>query len=527
VRLTSVRALLLEIKFKCDLLNPFQLEPDTESDVADSKTRKGKGMPIPSAESFQLEMEGYRIALRLEDYETRLYITIEPLATNMETPVLKREKLEDLLNAHGIVEGVLAPQLEAIALALQKREPVADWLVAQGVLPEPGQDAWLEFDIKPFSNQPEFETQNAGQIDYHLTHLFDNVLAGQRIGVGHAAIPSRNGHTVTSKIIPTPLLQIHPIRAGAGVTLNPETHEYFAAIDGRVMYKENTLSVTEEFLVEHDVDYGIGHIGFLGYVHVRGEVLDGFDIRAQKGVTVLGCVGNCLVESAGDIELGSMHGHDAHARIRCGGNLKVGCLSNIDIECAGNIFIAKEASQCNIKCQGSVFVQGRFVGGSCVALSGIEAAIVGSEGGAKTILRAGIDFEIMRPMDTLWEKIRPLQKKILVVMSALEKALALPPEQAAQPTHAARKNKWEADLNRYRGQMAELEQKVAELHAPRADRALAKIAIGKELHHGVLIQLGQTTLEIRQSCLAPKTVVEEKPGALAFVDFAPLKIKRP
>jgi len=95
-----------------------------------------------------------------------------------------------------------------------------------------------------------------------------------------------------------------------------------------VLYDGKTVSVTEEYLVQGDVDLAVGNIDFRGFVQVKGDVLDDFDIHAIKGIQVNGNVGICQISSEGDIALGGMAGQ-GRGTITCGGNLVVTYLNDV------------------------------------------------------------------------------------------------------------------------------------------------------------------------------------------------------
>jgi uncharacterized protein (DUF342 family) len=354
--------------------------------------------------------------------------------------------------------------------------------------------------------------------------LFENVKAGDIIAVEHPAIPSINGQTVTGKIIPTARLNTVAAKAGAGIEFISGRLEYAAKMNGRVMYKDTVLSITEEFVVDEDVDYKTGHINFVGVVHVRGDVLDGFNVNGKKGVKIYNNIGNSCIESEGDIDIGGMTGRDAQAKIRCHGRLKAGYLYNVDVECAGNIYVKREIMHSNIKSNGAVFCQGRIVGGNCLALAGIETATTGSEFGIKTFLNAGIDFHLANAIHVFIGQLKTVQKRLQELNQQLDQYLTPPQNQTTSLSEKQRLQLQES-IQKISDQKKQILQKLDWIYSNMSQQANPKINVYKELNAGTLLQLGQTELEIKQTRSGPSSIIEFMGQELRFIPLTPLPKK--
>ncbi len=474
-------------------------------------------MPQEYEQSFQIKNEHYLASIHLANHLTECYFTLIP---RDETLLITAAELEALLESNEIRIGLDRDILLQLSEKIAAHEPIADVLVAHGALPEIGQPAFLEFKTKPFSYEPNFnEAETNGQIDFHQTHLFENVKSGDVIGIAHPAIPSKNGQTVTGKIIPTSPLRTTAATLGSGVKFDDVQNEYIALINGRVMYKDSVLSVTEEFLVEEDVDYKVGHIDFVGFVTVRGDVLDGFNVRGKKGVKIYNNVGNSNIISEGDIDLGGMTGRDGGAQIRCQGRVKAGYLYNVDVECNGDVVVQREIMHCNIKSNGIIRCQGRIVGGTCLALGGIETVIAGSEFGIKTFLNAGIDFHVANTVHQFVAQLQAIQKHLGELSAQLEKA------QTETPANTQHLTLLHAELEKARLLKDKALEKLKWLQANMSMHANPKINIGKEAFPGVSFQLGQSELEFKQSHPGPFSAIEIIGSEMRFLPLTPLTRK--
>lgn len=462
----------------------------------------------------------FDLELALDSTATACYLTLAVKQAGARE--LPATVLESLRQAE-ITAGIDRAAVEACCRQAQETGAAARQVVARGVLPEPGQDAFFEFHIKPFSFDPEFSTDRKGQVDFHSTHLFDNVAAGQKIASWKPAQPGRDGLSVRGEKLPAPPVKLITVQAGPGVAWHPETGNFAATRNGRVIFKDRVLSVTEEFVVDRDVDYKVGHIDFVGFVHVRGEVRDGFNVRGRKGIRVDGAVADCRLESDGDIEIAGMSGRrTGSAVIRCGGDLTTNYLNNVVVECDGKVTVKKESMHSIIKALGSVNVRGNFIGGACIARAGIEAAVIGTEFGVKTLMIAGIDFRLLKYTLEFQELLNEVQK---ISWEMLHKSGA----SARRP-----------DLGSLSQQIAKIMQKdieTADLKSasaqpvgdnPRTEKdntaaqANRKINVLKKLSCGTVIFLGRTVQETADARTGAFSVIEHRGRELKYLNLTPL-----
>ena len=122
------------------------------------------------------------------------------------------------------------------------------------------------------------------------------------------------------------------------------------------------------------------------------HILDGFSVKATKGIKLHGIAGNAELASDGDIELCGMNGQGTGS-IRCGGDLKVNFCNDTNIVCEGTITAQVEMRSCQVRCMGWLrIIKGTFGGGSCIVLSGIETGALGTKTSMLTKVMVGISY---------------------------------------------------------------------------------------------------------------------------------------
>ncbi len=460
----------------------------------------------------------YDLYVVLNEDETECWVTLHPNYRGLE---FEPSWLVDELAEADVTFGLDKEAIEDCCRRASGGEPVDDVVVARGKLPIPGEDGSIEFLVKPFDETPEYDEDESGQVNFRETNLFENVRAGDVIARSKPARAGEAGTTVQGKPIPVRDPARAPLRAGSGAELSEDKSEVVATIDGRVMYRAGAVFVTEELVVD-DVDLSTGHIDFIGHVRVRGDVVDGFNVRGVKGIVITGAVGHCALESEGDIRLGGMTGLDGQGTIRCGGNLTANYLHEVVVECDGDVTVKNEVMHCVIKARGKITIPGLVVGGDYIALGGIDIGRIGSEAGVRTYFTAGFDYDDIEIVDTMRGEMAKLDR--------LENGLAarmLRLTRRAERTRLGDRDltamdKLRAEIEDVHRQKKLIEAGIAQILEKSASFANPKINVRREINRGAVFRVGFTTRGIEDFREGSWSIIEYKGSELKFVRMTPL-----
>jgi len=414
---------------------------------------------------------------------------------------LSTSEFIELLNANGIVNGINGEALQQVCTAISEGTQLEGVVIARGTPPEPGRDGKIEFHVRTSAEEVQFEEDATGTIDFRQQHTYGNVEVNQPICTIYLPEEGKAGVSVRGELIHPPEVKSVVLKTGDGVHLENDGSRVIADKAGRVIYLKDTVTVTDELVVEGDVDFEVGHINFKGYVIVKGDVLDDFNVSGEKGIKVIGTIGACVLESGGDIEIGGMAGQDKGV-IRCGGNLHARYLHEVTVECSGNVIIETELLNSSVSGGGFISTPGGIIsGGEHIARSGIEAKILGSRVGIHTRLTAGIHYRDKQRLEELFARLNEITQQ-----------LAKTSDRQATASLSAEKSTIQKETVAIRTRSAE---------DPEAN---PKVNVHARLLDNVTVTLGTTT-ELLTDVNGPCSIVENaQEGGFSYPQLTPLTV---
>lgn len=173
---------------------------------------------------------------------------------------------------------------------------------------------------------------------------------------------------------------------GAGVRLSEDGTRAYATMPGRVVWREDSVSVEEVKEIEGDLNIGDGPIDFSGMVIINGFVGDKVMVKAQSDIIIAGGVGDASIISGGEIKIQQAIFGKGEGRITAKGSLAAISIEGMTIEVEGDVIVDDFIQKSNIIAK-RVICGGQIEGGKISAGELIEARALGSETKTKTVLR--------------------------------------------------------------------------------------------------------------------------------------------
>lgn len=294
-------------------------------------------------------------------------------------------------------------------------------LIAEGIEPQPGEDAVLtyHFDI---STERSVSIDKDGKVDYHELSLIKNVKQGQvlvTLTPHTLGIPGKNvkGAEVAGKdgkklVLPR----------GKNVDVSSDGLELVATVDGEVKVLDGKVNVFSLYEVKHNVDNSTGNIRFNGKVVVMGNVLTGFVIEAEGDVEVYGVVEGALIRSNGNIILHRGIQGMNRGELYCEGDLIAKFIENSKIEVKGNIQ-SDAIMHSQVTCGRKLEANGRkglLVGGSFKVGEEIKAKVVGSPMATITELEVGVNPDMRKKYEEVKNELKQVTDNLDKTAKAVE-----------------------------------------------------------------------------------------------------------
>ncbi len=175
---------------------------------------------------------------------------------------------------------------------------------------------------------------------------------------------------------------------GKNSVVSADGRYIIAACDGHIMYGVGCFNVEDTVTIRSDLDISVGNIDFFGDVLVKGNVMEGFSVKAGKSIKIEGSVFSANLTAGGNI---TVNGGIIGSEVECEGNVIADFCQSSKIKAKGNVE-AKEFAFCDVFCYGELNAKGNngtIVGGNITAMRDITATTIGSEKYTKTVISIG------------------------------------------------------------------------------------------------------------------------------------------
>lgn len=303
---------------------------------------------------------------------------------------LSANEIEGFIKSQGVIHGI---QDEVIKHCEEHPQYRTSILVAEGTKPQHGNDAKIMYNFKT-EHSVKLKPKEDGKVDFKDLNLVENVIAGQLLARKTPASDGTDGRTVTGRTLPARSGKESEIGIGKNVKLAEDGESVISEINGQVMLVADKINVEPVYTVPGDVSLQTGNILFLGTVVVKGNVEDGFSVKASGNIEVMGSVGKCDLDSEGDIVVHQGILGKNTGRVRCGKNLVAKFIEHARIEAGENVIASDGIIHSNVDVNKTIECKGKraaIVGGKLRAAEEIRSKTLGSVAGTETILEVGFD----------------------------------------------------------------------------------------------------------------------------------------
>ncbi len=437
------------------------------------------------------------ISLDLTDGEMKAVIVMtEPGPGGAD---LTASYLAGFLESKGVMHGVKTEILAELEDSPRYGRPV---VVAEGTRARDGKDGFITYFFKRESKSSVQLKEKEGRVDFKDVSTIENVVAGQELARKNLAEPGQTGQTVTGTAIPAQRGKDCQFLVGKNVKLSDDEMTAIAEINGQVLLMAGKIHVEPIYTVSGDVNLHTGNVLFLGTVIVKGNVEDGFSVKAAGNIEVYGSVGKCLLDAEGDIIVHQGIAAKTEGRVRAGKTLYSKFIEHAHVEAGENVVVTDGIIHSFVDANRMILCQGKraqIVGGRLRASEEINSKILGSVAGTETILEVGYDPRSKARLTELEEAKRPVEKGLeevelnIKTLENLQRVQRrLPPEKAQ---YLIEQNEKRSELL---SKLEEVTKEIGRINGHLASlKVIGKVSASERVHPGVRVSIKTASLAVR------------------------------
>lgn len=259
------------------------------------------------------------------------------------------------------------------------------------------------------------DLENLNFDEFHKVNPIISVKDGETIAIIHQPTEGEEGINVFGKPVPPIPGKEFKIKLGSNTKFSEEDPNcIIAKQDGFLNLSDESISITDTFTVNGDIDFKSGNIISKGSLKVSGNVNSGFTLNLTKDVEVNGYVGDAKIESGKNIIIHGGFLGKGKGILKAEGDVEVKFVENQKVLSRGSISISKEGLNAQIFAKHKITGKGNavIVGGHTIAGDEIEISSLGNSTEAETIVEVGFDYEKRNSITDNKEKLITLRKSL-------------------------------------------------------------------------------------------------------------------
>ena len=387
---------------------------------AEKKKELGTDKPEMTAETADPEAGGAQreSAQEPRDAEIEIAISEDKMSASIlvNSPAgggrdITLGDIKDLLEQMGIEYGIDEDKLKDIA-ENELYNQVFEF--AAGTPPVDGKNGKIK-DFFPRRKEVKFASKENGSIDFKSTNYIHNVKAGEVVCELTPPEPPEDGVDIFGNTVYGKAGIMPPIPQGKNVIYNEEKDKLITACEGNLSFRSGRFHVEKILNISGNVDNSVGNIDFTGSVSIKGDVLEGFTVRAKGDITVMGIVEGATLTAVGNIILyKGMRGMKTGI-LEAGGDITAKFLEDCRIYAKGDIQ-AEYIINSDVSCGNNLTLTGRraaFIGGVCSVYNQMNVKTVGAMSQITTLVTLGVTPQLL-------EEVEALKKEIAEITAQLE-----------------------------------------------------------------------------------------------------------
>ncbi|MBY0112361.1 MAG: FapA family protein [Phycisphaerales bacterium] len=400
--------------------------------------------------------------------------------------------------------------IESLAAAHATDAP-ASAVIARATPPRHGEDGRIEW---AENMNPRAARDEGAKTDHYTGARYVRVALGATIATLVPPTEGTPGRDVRGQTISPTRGKPAVLRAGDGVMLGTESR-LVAKRAGIVILQDDEIRVSDTLEINGGVDFAVGHIDFEGHVHIAKGIGPGFRVRARGDIRVGDLVEPCDILCGGSLDCRSGIAGHGRGTISVARSARVGHMEQVKGVVREDLIVDREIIDCNL-------IVGRdlnspsatVLGGSIEVTGSVRIATLGSERSPVTVLCVG-DAPLLRGARLEAKNAVVKFQTQLDTLTEQRRMIQLNPKPSAADRE--RMCELEYELNAAEKGHAEASARLADLDARFNAQAKVDIHIGKMIHPGVRIKIGDRTASFTKPVRGPLAICWNEQHQLVIV----------
>ncbi|MEZ5359860.1 MAG: FapA family protein [Candidatus Zixiibacteriota bacterium] len=393
--------------------------------------------------------------------------------------------------------------------------------VAVGLLPQPGQDAKLEYRFEEIQTlQPTIDAD--GRIDYKDINFVRTADKGQVLAIKTPAQEGISGINVHGEEVSAPSGRELKIVLGQNTRWSEDGLQIIADADGSIVTTRKQISVSAVQTIG-GVNTQTGNIKHNGSLIIKGSVEANFEVSAKGDIEIYKNVADAKVISGGNIMVKGGFLGSRNGLLQALGDVHCKYVNDQVIKAGQSVFVGGEVFNSLVSASHQIHVtgsKGRIVGGKVQAKNEVKATCLGSDAGTRTEIQVAYDSKLMNSYREIKMQLEQLDENLQRVDEGLVVLYRQQLDNALSPQKLAALQKLEEFKKGYPQRKQDLNVKKADLEKQIQQNQQARIIAVQDVYPGVIIQFGIIYKEIKDKmgpsyfCLENNTIVhkEYRPG---------------
>ena len=386
-------------------------ESDDESIFLNNLTESAQAL-LNKLEAAEKEGHSFSSDMHLETYISsgclKAYGFIFPPIGNGSSKSF--EQLKASAKNDGIIHGV---NDELLKMYADNGTVLEIFVLAEGKAAQDGENGQI-IELYSREKQISLAIDDKEKVDYKNLNWLQTVHKGDIICNIIPPVPAQDGIDVFGRTIKGREGKLPKLPMGKNTVENDDHTALIAAVDGNLTYCGGIFKVEQLLQIDGDVDGSVGNLDVIGSVNVRGNVLEGFAIKATGDIVISGRVEGAVLEAGGNIKLvGGMNGN-FKGKVNSAGNVSSKYLENCNVYASGTVTSESVINSTVISSDKVTICTGKgvIVGSTVIGRKGVEAKIIGNERNLPTKITIGSDPKLSEELFALRQEVAELTRKM-------------------------------------------------------------------------------------------------------------------